>query len=191
MVGMRFGALTVLSEIKERDKNNFILYLCRCDCGNQKAILGSSMRDGRTQSCGCLHSLAVTKHGMDGTPIYRTWIGMKTRCLNPKSPIYHQYGGRGISICQRWLENFDNFLADMGNRPDGMSIDRIDVDGNYEPSNCRWATPVEQANNRRNNKIFNLNGKPYTAAQYSKEFNISYKKAVGILTKSSQKEQAE
>ena len=117
-----------------------------------------------------------TKHGFDGTPTYRSWGrswgAMKTRCLNPKAEAYKNHGARGITVCERWL-TFENFLADMGVRPEGTELERIDNNGNYEPGNCRWATRKEQANNRRSNVLLTVNGKTQTAQAWADEFGLS------------------
>lgn len=112
------------------------------------------------------------KHGMGGTPTYLAWINMRVRCSNPKQEGYQYYGGRGIRVCERWQQSFENFLADMGIRPDGMSIDRIDNDRNYEPGNCRWATRIEQENNKRSNRLITAFGKTQTVAQWTKEMGL-------------------
>jgi hypothetical protein len=148
LLGKRFGLLTVV----ERLGNNELgqpRWLCVCDCGNKIVRLGSNIRpDKRNQfrNCGCLSGTANLSHGHANTPIYRTWSGMIQRCTNPARGDFHRYGGRGIRICSRWFV-FEHFLADMGERPEGLTLDRINNDGNYEPSNCRWATHVEQMNN--------------------------------------------
>lgn len=104
---------------------------------------------------------------------FQCWSDMKQRCLNEKTAQYKNYGARGIAVCERWLESFDNFVADMGGKPVGMSLDRIDVNGNYEPSNCRWATRSEQQSNRRNNRLITHNGQTLTARQWAKQLGIS------------------
>ena len=113
------------------------------------------------------------KHGMRNTPTYNSWCGLKKRCLNPSHPAYHRYGGRGITICKRWL-TFENFYADMGDRPRGMTLDRKNNNKGYCKSNCRWATREEQANNRKNGRLITYKSRTQTIAQWAKELNINY-----------------
>jgi len=167
LVGKKFGRLSVVARIANA-KNGKAMWRCVCECGNEKLTNTHHLNSGNTQSCGCLQSERTAKanakrirHGHARqdktgtkrltTPEYRTWKAMKERCRNENASSYHLYGGRGISICDRWLgkDGFLNFLADMGPRLDGMTLDRIDVDGDYEPANCKWSTAKEQAQNRR------------------------------------------
>lgn len=155
LTGVRFGLLTVLGI---EDRRRRVYWLCRCDCGGSRVVGGSDLTRGRADHCGCLKGgrrrQAATKHGEAAngrcSKEYNTWTGMIKRCEEPRTNSYKDYGGRGISVCLRWRGSFEDFLADMGRKPSfGHSLDRIDADGNYEPSNCRWATSAEQARNRR------------------------------------------
>ena len=173
LTGRVFGDITVISENKERNKNGHITYKCRCECGVEKDILGSSLRYGKTRSCGCLQKKKARKHGMDGTPEYTAWSSMKQRCYNKKSDRYERYGGRGIKVCQRWLDGFEFFFADMGERPNGFSIERIDLDGDYEPKNCTWADAKTQALNRSTSIKINDNGVLKTVEQMAIKWGLS------------------
>lgn len=147
----RFGRLVV---VEQADNNNRgqVTWKCKCDCGNIKIICSASLVRGSTNSCGCLQKEDVkkrsTKHGMRKTLTYKIWAGMLQRCNNWNDPSYKDYGGRGITVCERWLK-FENFFADMGEKPHGLTIDRIDNDLGYYKENCKWATQAEQVRNQR------------------------------------------
>ena len=175
LTGNKFGYLTVLSKSELRGKQGEVFWNCICDCSNTTNVRAGNLLSVGTISCGCVHKKAITKHGMTKTRTFKSWDSMKQRCLNPKAPDYEKYGGRGITICDRWLENFNNFLSDMGIRPENLTIDRIDVNGNYEPSNCRWATRSLQQRNKTNSFMIEWNGIVKCAADWSEMVGISSK----------------
>lgn len=171
---MKFGRLLVVSE-NGRTKHSKVLWHCMCDCGNTTSVPSGSLVNGNSKSCGCLRIEAITSHGASYTPEYNILSQIKQRCNNSNAEWYSSYGGRGITICDRWNDSFENFIADMGYRPsDDLSIERINNDGNYEPGNCKWGTGTEQQNNRRNNVIVNYKGKNYTLTEICKELNVLY-----------------
>jgi hypothetical protein len=157
-LGERYGRLVVVADAGRQRRSR--LYLCRCDCGNETRVLGYNLSAGRTRSCGCLHreelarrnvaTKTVHGHASRGrpSPTHSSWAAMLYRCTSPGSKDWPRYGGVGVEVCHTW-RRFEEFLLDMGERPPGTSIDRIDPYGNYTPSNCRWATPSEQNRNRR------------------------------------------
>ncbi len=164
--GQKFTNFSIISF--SHISKNHSYYLCQCNCGTKKIIEVSSINKKYPKSCGCLPNKRNTTHGMLNTPIYRSWQSMIQRCVNPNNDRYAQYGGRGIKVYSRWRNNFFNFLNDMGDRPKGTSLDRIDNDGNYTPVNCRWATPLEQQNNMKSNIRVSIGGTTHSIAQWAR-----------------------
>lgn len=175
LIGERYGRLVVLSEGPGRPRWQRTWY-CHCDCGTVKLVSHSNLRAGKAQSCGCYKleriKATATRHGRSGSSIHNIWMNMRQRCRNPKNKRYWEYGGRGITVCDRW-QIFENFLADMGERPSlKHSLDRINCNGNYEPGNVRWATATQQANNTRWNHQILYDGRVQTMAEWGREIGI-------------------
>lgn len=178
IIGERFGRLVVV-EFAGIAKDRQSKWKCACDCGGYKVVARGSLKSGKTQSCGCLRreSEAVNRskaktHGMSKTATYRAWSSMIQRCTNENTHSYKHYGARGVSVCEKWVDSFSSFYADMGECPIGMSLDRIDVNGNYEPGNCRWVDAKTQARNRRNNVKTVFEGKEVVVADLAEEHGI-------------------
>lgn len=194
--GQKFGMLTVLSVDRREQKSGFFV-LCRCECGSEKIVRFNYLQNGHTRSCGCIVAVknkarSTHGHARKGawTETYSIFRDMMTRCTNPRYKEFHLYGGRGISICDRWLRNYENFLSDMGERPAGMTLERIDVNLGYSPDNCKWATDTEQANNKRNSVFLDFQGKRQTVAQWSRELGLHDKTIYMRLSKGASTEQA-
>lgn len=175
--GKRFGRLVALSPVG-RDMKRQTVWAARCDCGAQTEVTGSSMKNGHTRSCGCLEAetkppAAPRTHGMTRSTTYYVYQGMLQRCYNDKAPSFARYGGRGITVCDRWRESFEAFLADMGVRPAGKTLDRYpDQAGNYSPENCRWATAREQRLNQSNVRLIEHAGRTMCIADWAKAKGI-------------------
>ena len=179
--GTRFNRLLII-ELAEKRKTlsgrlNY-LYKCKCNCGTIKVIFESMLKSGRTKSCGCLRKevrvQCMKTHGMTKTKTWKAWSAMKDRCTQKNSKHYKHYGGRGIKVCERWKNSFENFLEDLGEKPDGFTLDRINSDGDYSPENCRWASLKEQQNNKRNNRILEFNNQRKTMSEWADFVGIKY-----------------
>lgn len=171
--GERFGRWLVLSRAGSNPRGKSA-WLCRCDCGTERIVSLPSLRSGDSRSCGCLNREVSSTHKATGTPTYKVWIQMVRRCHGLNAPAIYQ--GRGITVCDQWRHSFATFLTDMGDRPSlAHSIGRINNEGNYEPTNCRWETPIQQGNNRRNNHLITWNGETNTIAQWERRLGFSPK----------------
>ena len=175
LTGKKFNRLTVLG-FKEFNKNGTSIWRCLCECGTIKDINVGWLR--KTISCGCFFKEQLIKrnktHGKSETKEYNSWRQIKQRCYNPRNNSYHDYGDRGIRVCDRWLNSFENFYKDMGKCPDECDgVDRIDNNGNYCPSNCKWSTSLENAQNKRNSLIIEYGGKSYTCSALARKLNIN------------------
>jgi hypothetical protein len=173
LTGMKFGRLTVHGPT--RSAKNAILWECECVCGKKTKVHGTYLKNGRVVSCGCYaadKNRERATHGMSKTSTYVIWKTMRARCGNTYSPGYAGYGARGITVCPEWDSSFEKFLADMGPRPEGMSIERIDNTRGYEPGNCKWATNGEQCRNRRSTHLITHQGRTQCRADWAKELGI-------------------
>lgn len=180
LTGMRFGRWQVLSKTLQ-DKPGASLWRCQCDCGRvRERVMYNSLTRGSSQSCGCLRRELVTSKKApqflrrQQNPLWTTYMSIKTRCYNPNHPSYPNYGGRGITMCDRWLANFDHFVNDMGVRPINTSIERIDNNGPYSPANCRWADQVTQCGNRRSNITVTWKGQSMNLIDVARVENVEY-----------------
>lgn len=181
LTGQTFNMLTAIQE--DGKSGTHTMWLCRCSCGSEKLkrVRASELISGGVRSCGCIVREQarrnirekMTTHGQSGTRIYQIWLAMKNRCLRKSNRQYKDYGGRGIAVCDRWLESFENFYSDMGDPPsDAHTIERRDNDGGYTPENCMWATRQEQSNNKRSNRLVTYGGQTLTITQWARELGI-------------------
>jgi len=188
--GMKFGRLTVLEETGGRNKDGKVLWKCQCECGNIKTNSGSNLISGAIKSCGCLRTEIVRensiKHGMWRTPTYQTWENMLKRCNNKKNKAYKDYGGRGIKVCERWL-NFINFFKDMGIRPEGLTIERKNNELGYFKENCCWATQAQQNRNKRPRQNWRIGKDNKTGTVgvrcYKNKNHTMYRASIGVNKK--------
>lgn len=180
ITGNRYGRLVVTRHIGNIDDNRQH-WLCACDCGNETSVRGESLKSGAIKSCGCLSVEVATErmrelsttHGMSGKPIYNVWLSMKARCENKNNTTYKYYGGRGISVCKKWIDSFESFYEDVGDPPTvNHTLDRVNNNGNYEPKNVRWVTMKEQSRNRRSNFLITHDGKTMTATEWGELLGI-------------------
>lgn len=182
LTGMRFGRLVVLD--LDYRKNRKTYWMCQCDCGNIKSVRSDSLQDGSVRSCGCLHretaakqANSIHKHKQSGTRLYEIWQSMKSRCNNPNNARYARYGGRGIRVCDEWMNDFSAFYqwANANGYREDLTIDRIDNDGDYDPSNCRWASGKEQSRNRSTNVDIKIGNSTRTLTEWCEIFEVDSK----------------
>lgn len=187
--GERYERLTVQSRAPKASnpKDTNARWNCLCDCGKSVVAYGNDLKRGKVKSCGCLNDERIAQqghfnatHGMTNKPPYRTWSGMISRCTSKGSQQWRYYGGRGIKVCERWRK-FENFFSDMGIPPVGMTLDRIDPNGDYCPENCRWATPFQQSRNRRNSRMLTHKGMTLTVTEWARALGISTSAMVGRI----------
>lgn len=175
LTGQRFGRWRVLGPGKRT--GGVVYWRCRCDCGTTRDAPSAALRDGTSQSCGCLMrerlGNSTRTHGLSHRSEYAQWHAMRARCFNPKNQDFARYGGRGITVCERWRSQFVPFFEDIGPKPSPRhSLDRIDNDGHYEPGNVRWATPSQQASNTKNNIRYTYRGESLTLTEWSQKTGI-------------------
>lgn len=179
LTGKKFGRLTAIGPVRRDEKKGYV-WAFRCDCGNDYETFGHYVASGHNVSCGCRRLRSALRHGhaphRNETKTYRAWSQAKARCINPKNRVYSRYGGRGIKMCNAWLTSFDAFLGDMGIAPVGLSLDRIDNNGDYEPGNCRWATRAQQMANKENSRSVMYDGEWIGLRAYSGIRGVDYEK---------------
>ena len=187
LTNQKFGKLLVL-KFSHKDKNQTV-WECLCECGNITYVKSVNLKNNRTKSCGCLKKELMinrnVKHNQTSSKLYMIWKTMKQRCYNPKNKSYKNYGGREISICDEWINDFNSFYnwSIENNYKEGLSIDRIDNNGNYEPSNCRWTTRKTQSNNTRTNRYITINEQTKTLAEWCEVYNMKYQTVHSRLKK--------
>ena len=192
MSGAVCGRLTVVCRAKAPEGRRGVFWLCRCACGTETIKYGGHLRNGSAVSCGCSMPDSKKTHGMSKSPEYKMWENARSRCRSPKNRKYPIYGGRGISMSERWVSSFATFIKDMGPRPSpAHTLDRIDPDGDYEPSNCRWATWETQNNNRGSfNRKVKVSGRTFTVAQASREFGVPHGTILSRLNRGASDDEA-
>jgi hypothetical protein len=191
LIGMRFNRYTVIaySHAKKAKYGTRHYWVSKCDCGTIKTVRADQLKNNNTRSCGCynrdvsreLRIKSNTKHGMSKTPVYYIWLAMRRRCHSVTDRQYEDYGGRGIGVCDRWKNSFEAFHEDMGNPPDGYTIERLDNNSGYSPGNCIWATMKEQCLNRRSNHLVTIDGETKTITEWSNEYGINPRTVFGRI----------
>jgi hypothetical protein len=193
MLGKTYGRWTIIDTAARQRYacgRVAIAWLCKCECGTVRRVLDQSLRRGASTSCGCYHREVTrrnAKHGHAAGGLssveYTAWENMKARCFNPANSEFRNYGGRGITVCQRWAADFRNFLSDMGPRPDGQSLERLDVNGDYTPENCRWVPIADQLRNTRRNKRITHDGRTEVVAEWARELSLPERTLHGWIAK--------
>lgn len=190
MVGKKFNRLLVLEEVRHPTRRGRF-FRCHCDCGSVVTVYGAHLRNGSTKGCGCAKSGVNKTHGMSGTSEYRAWENARSRCQNPNNKKYPAYGGRGIKFCSRWQNSFQNFIDDMGTKPSqSHTLERVDSDGDYDPSNCVWATYTQQNNNRSLNRWLTVEGNRMTVAEAARAFGVPHGTILSRLDRGHSDEEA-
>lgn len=182
LTGKKFGRLTVLYRLYNYHKRDSVYWICMCDCGNLVEVSGANLKKNNTKSCGCFQKETAakrfTKHNKSNTRLYKTYNEMKSRCYNKNDKDYQYYGGRGIAVCDEWLDDFMNFYnwAMDNDYLDDLTIDRIDVDSDYSPDNCRWVDMKTQNRNTRRNRMIVINGETHCLSEWCEILNLDYNK---------------
>lgn len=177
--GDKYNRLTLIAEVPGQTcQASWRRWLCKCDCGSgkERVVQINNLRSGSTNSCGCLQAEGIPRHGMSHTPTYNIWAGVTQRCTNPNHKQWANYGGRGIRMCDRWRNSFEAFLADMGERPEGLTLDRVDNSRDYSPENCAWSTYTQQNRNKRSNRLVSYLGTNICLTEAVERTGLSYRR---------------